>query len=117
MNIKKVSIDLNTNGSGAATGRSLPLIGRLLGVEISKRTLADTADLTITNAGATSQTIATVSNLTANRWLRPGGPYHDASAGVIADSNGPLFVSGAFVVVVAEGGDNKTGTVTFYVEC
>jgi hypothetical protein len=117
MGIRKFTITVTTNGSGAATGYSPYFSGKIEQVRYIKTDFADGVDFTTTLDG-TGQTVWTESNVNAAVTKAP----RIAVAGT--DGVASLFASGGTAVqdkiavsrdrvkwVVASGGDTKTGAL------
>lgn len=120
MHAERHAISLTTNSSGDATGYSPAVTGRILGVIYTKSNFADGVDLTVT-LEATAEPIVTLTNQNASGVFYPRPQVHDAS-GVGATLDGTRLLRDYVVavrdrvkVVVAQGGDIKTGTVTVIV--
>ena len=120
--IRKFTVSATTNGSGAATVYSPYLSGYIMSVQYVKTDFADGVDFTIT-AEATGENIWTDTNINAAEIVRPRAATH-STAGVAALYAG----SGTAVndrialgrdrvkVVVASGGDTKTGAFVITVD-
>lgn len=122
MGVRKFTVPVTTNGSGAATAYSPYLSGYISSVQYVKTDFADGVDFTIT-AEATGENIWTDTNVNAAEVVRPRAPTH-STAGVAA-----LYAAGGTAVndrialgrdrvkiVIASGGDTKTGTFVITVE-
>lgn len=112
------TVSVTTDASGDATAYSPVITGRIVSIAYAKTDFADTVDFTIT-AEATGQGIWTESNVTASKTVAPMQPaYSQAGAALLYASGGtavttPIFVASDRVkIVVASGGDTKTGTFT-----
>lgn len=115
--IRKFEIPITTNGSGAATAYSPYLSGYVDSIQYVKTDFADGVDFTIT-ADETGEAILSLTDQNTATKLRPRAPTH-STAGVASLYAG----SGTAVndrialgrdrvkVVVAQGGDTKTGTI------
>lgn len=117
MGIRKFTITVTTNGSGAATGYSPYFSGKIEQVRYIKTDFADGVDFTTTLDG-TGQTVWTESNVNAAVTKAVRLPV----AGT--DGVAALFASGGTAVqdkiavsrdrvkwVIASGGDTKTGAL------
>lgn len=118
--LHEMRLNATTNGTGDATvNGERPVAGRLYAVQAVKGTLADTADLTISTQGhAASKTLLTLTDLTADALKYPRDLVHDAAGTALTGTSGgdrelPLCV-GIPRVVVAQGGDTKTGAVILF---
>lgn len=121
--MRRISLSVTTDASGDADERTSVAVGLLHAVHLSVGTLDDstTTDITITDA-ATGHTLLAVSNVTADAMYMPRAATHnaaDGSASLYAAAGEAVLdrlpVSGEIRVVVAQGGNAKTGTLTFYV--
>lgn len=120
MEVEKVTIG-PTNGSGAATGRSGPLTGRILGIWIDNGDLDNTTDLTITEEQRGSA-ILTVTNLAADGWYAPRIPIYGTDGTALLHAAGgtpelaPIPIDGQVKIVAAQGGSGHTGYAYIFVE-
>lgn len=112
------TVSVTTDASGDATDYSPVITGRIVSIAYAKTDFEDTADFTIT-AEATTQGLWTEANVTASKTVAPMQPaYSQAGAALLYASGGtavtvPIFVASDRVkIVVASGGDTKTGTFT-----
>lgn len=122
MALRKFEVSVTTNGSGAATAYSPYLSGYLHQIQYVKTDFADGVDFTIT-AEDTGETLWTESNVNAAAVKAPRQPTH-STVGVAA-----LYASGGTAVndrvalardrvkiVIAQGGDTKTGAFVIIVD-
>lgn len=118
---QKSSVTVTTESDGTATAYS-PQVhnGRVVNVIYAKTDYADTVDFTITSED-TGQTIWTESDVTASKTVSPTQATH-TTVGVAATYDGtravlgPVFlVNERLKIVLAAGGDAKTGTFTVIV--
>lgn len=120
--IRKFTIPLTTNSGGAATAYSPFLSGFIDSVQYVKTDFADGVEFTIT-AEATGEAILSLTDQNSATKLRPRAGTH-TTAGVAS-----LYASGGTAVndrialardrvkvVIAQGGNVKTGTVIVYVD-
>ena len=112
------TVTVTTNASGAGTGYTPVVTGRIIAIIYSKTDFADGVDFTITSE-TTGQTIWSQENVNASATVAPRQATH-STAGVAATYDGTRAVLAAVVVAnervkisVASGGNTKTGT--FYV--
>lgn len=120
--IRKFSIPLTTNGSGAATGYSPYFSGYIRALEYVKTDFANGVDFTIT-ADETGEAILSLTDQNSAAILRPRAATH-STAGVAAlyaatgtAVNDHIALGRDRVkVVVAQGGDTKTGTIIVTVD-
>jgi hypothetical protein len=119
MNITRHQVDITTDGSGAGTGYTPVVSGRVLNVIYVKNNFADTVDFTVTTEKL-GQNVWTEANVTANKTVAPGQPTH-TQAGVPVvqgETSSPVndylpVANDRVKVVVANGGNATTGR--FYV--
>lgn len=117
--VQRVAVTITTDASGDDTEYSARLTGRLIDIQYVKTDFADTADFTITGEN-TARNLWVESNVTASKIIAPRQPTHDtiAAASLYAAGGEPvedaIYLANERVkVVVAQGGDTKTGT--FYI--
>lgn len=120
MYVQRLPISLTTAADGSATGYTANFSGRVLGIVYAKTDFSDGVDFTIT-LEATAEPILTLTNQNASAVFYPRVQVHDAT-GVGATLDGtrlmrePVTAADDRVkVVIAQGGDTKTGTVTVIV--
>lgn len=118
------TVTLTTNSSGAATGYTPTLTGRVVSIIYTKGNFEDGVDFTITG-DVTGQTIWAEQDVNASKTVAPRQPAH-SSAGVALDYpvgeedtlplTSPIYVAKERVkIVIADGGSAKTGTFTVIV--
>lgn len=115
------SVALTTDGSGAATGYSTPVNGRIHTLRYVKTDFADGVDFVVT-LERTGEAVWSESDVNASATRAPRQATHgvDGSASLYAATGEPVeaFIVAAgdrLKVVVANGGDTKTGTLHFVV--
>ena len=116
--VKRYDVSVTTNSTSGGSAYSPVTNGRLLHVIYATGTLATTADLTISTASETTgQTLLSYSNIGASKTVSPVGKIHAATSGAALATGGiPFHVSEERIkVAIAQGGANKTGTVTLIV--
>ncbi len=114
---KKIVLKVTTAADGSATATSPNwAFGWLHRVSYIPGTLDTGADLTLTSEGPTSQSLLVKSNAgTSNVSFYPravGNQNTDGAAGTTFDEF--ILIDGKLKLVVAQGGDTKTGTVIVY---
>lgn len=120
MYAERHTLTLTTDASGDATGYTPVVTGRVLSVVYTKTDFADGVDFTVT-AEATGQAILTLTNQNSSAAFHPRVQIHGSTGtGLTYDGTRticePITVSHDRVkVVIAQGGDTKTGTVTIIV--
>lgn len=117
--IQRIAIPLATNGSGACTAYSAAFAGLVVGfyldVGSGGTALASGVDLTITEED-TGAPIVTLTNVgAASARYMPRVDVHDATGAATGALDAPAVV-GRIKVVVAQGGDTKTGTLYVYID-
>lgn len=111
---RKVSATFTTDGSGNATVYTDAVNGRILSVIYTYGDAATGADITISTE-TTAQTVLTVTNAgTASTQWQPRLDQHDNVAAAQGYTEA-WAVDERVKVVVAQGGDTKTGTITVIV--
>jgi hypothetical protein len=114
MHVQTFSVAATTDASGDATVYLGPMNAMLSHMRYVKTDFADGVDFTITDE-ATGATIWTESNVNASATRAPRMATHTTAgvASVYAAADGvlaPIPVSGRIKIVVASGGNAKTGT-------
>jgi hypothetical protein len=122
MSIRKFTVPVLTNGSGAATVYSPYLSGYISSVEYVKTDFADGVDFTIT-AEATGETIWTELNVNAAATKRPRAPTHSTAGVAAVYASGGTAVNDRIAIgrdsvkiVIAQGGNAKIGSFVITVE-
>jgi len=121
MFIERHSVSLTTAADGSATGFTPNVTGRVLFIRYLKTDFDNGVDLTITTE-AHAQTILTLTDQNASGNFLPRLPTHDetgaealyAAAGAKVREAAPV-VNDRVKVVVAQGGNVKTGTIIVFV--
>lgn len=112
-----------TASDGTVTTKTAKIIGRLIAIAYIKTDYADTVDFTITG-NDTGQTLWTQVDHTASKQVHPRAATH-STVGVASKydttDNEPVETPPALFdeqikVVLAQGGDTKTGEFRFLVE-
>ncbi len=113
--ISKETVTVAVSAAGAATVRTTrPMDGFVHAVVIAVGTLANTTDLTITNA-SDGAVIMTLTNVAADATHLPRLACASNVGAALTWYDRPV-VNGYIQIVAAQGGVSTTGTVTFYVE-
>lgn len=120
--MRRIKLPITTAADGSATVTSPQISGKIHSVHYDKEDFADGVDFAVT-ANATGETIWAESNVNASAIRYPRAATH-STAGVAA-----LYASGGTAVldkiaiaqdvikvVIAQGGNAKTGVVTVLVE-
>lgn len=106
---QKGSGTVTTDSSGDGSASIGPFQGYLEKIIYTKTDFADTVDFTITDSDG--QGLWTESNVTADKIVKPALLVQD-DVGANRTSSRRPFIDGSVSVVVAQGGDTKTGTFT-----
>lgn len=116
MTVRRFTVPVTTNSSGAAEAYSPAIYGHVESIRYVKTDYADTVDFTI-SAETTGETIWAEENVTASATRHPRAATHatDGSAAVYASAGEPvagkIALGGDRIkIVLASGGDTKTGT-------
>jgi len=114
--MQRTIVSLTSDTTGAATGYTEQINGRILNVMLEFTSATTTADVTITTLD-TSQTILAVSNVTSPKTYAPRQAIHKSSDGVALVFSATVGGSAAYdylyaaneklKIVVAEVGDSK----------
>ena len=116
MHLRKVTIPITTDSTGAATAYSdIRVTGRILSVQYVKTDFANGVDVDITSED-TGQTILDKDDVNASVLYCPRQPTHStAGAAALYASGGTavndyLYVVGERIkIVIGSGGDTKSG--------
>jgi hypothetical protein len=112
--IHKERLDLTTNGSGAASGYTEAITGRLYAIETIVGTFASGVDIVVTCENEASGAIMTKANFNAD-----GIYYPRAATCAVADGTGLTnydlpVLAGRVLVTIAQGGDTLSGSVIIF---
>lgn len=115
------SVTVTTDASGDGTGYTDAVTGRIIKAIYTKVDYADGVDFTITSK-TTGQNIWVQSDVNAAVSIMPRGATHDytGTASLYAAAGEPVedyiwLVNEEIKVVIAQGGNTKSGTFTFIV--
>jgi len=116
--IQEVSATIITTSGGAATVYiGTRLRGRVHAIKYTKGTLVAGTDLVIT--GETTGVAILTDSPSANEWFYPrafANQVADGAVETVAVSEDIYVVNERIKVVVAQGGDALTGTITAYID-
>lgn len=119
--MKRYKVTVTTAADGSATAYSPRLSGKLNSIHYVKIDFADGVDFTITDE-ATGEGLWTDTNVNASEVVRPRAPVHDQvgaarlfAAGGTAVSDEIGVANSRIKIVIAQGGNVKTGTFHFLV--
>jgi hypothetical protein len=120
---QRSSVTVTTAADGSATAYlggadGNPLTGRIINLVYAKTDFADGVDFTIT-ADGTGQTIWTQSDVNASATVAPRQPTHSTAgvaslyaSGGVAVNDHIVLAADRIKIVIANGGDTKSGTFT-----
>lgn len=115
-------VSVTTIADGSATAYSPVVTGKLSQIRYVKTDFADGVDFTIT-AEATGETIWTDTNINASETVAPRQPTHDTAGAAAVYAGGGSAVLDKIAlandrvkIVIASGGDTKTGTFHIILE-
>ncbi len=121
MAIRKFTVSLTTDASGDVTAYTPYLSGLVQQVIYTKTDFADGVDFTITVEG-TGETVWTESNVNAAVAKLPRAATHSTAGVALLYAAGGTAVSNQIAIgrdrikcVIAQGGNAKTGTLTFLI--
>jgi hypothetical protein len=118
MHVQRYSKAVTTAADGSATAFTDPVNGLLSQIRYVKTDYDDTVDFTITSED-TGETLWSQSNVTASATKAPRQATHktDGVAALYASGGEPvndlIAVTGRIKIVLAQGGNAKTGTFHF----
>lgn len=122
MGTRRFSVPVTTDASGDATAYSPYLSGKICSIHYVKTDFADGVDFTIT-ADATGEGLWTESNVNASASRYPRAPTHSQAGVASLYAAGGTAVQDAIrlsrdrvKIVVAQGGNAKSGAFTIVVE-
>lgn len=121
MAIRKFTVSLTTDASGDVTAYTPYLSGLVQQVIYTKTDFADGVDFTITVEG-TGETVWTESNVNAAVAKLPRAATHSTAGVALLYAAGGAAVANQISIgrdrikcVIAQGGNTKTGTLTFLI--
>lgn len=121
MAIRKFTVSLTTDASGDVTAYTPYLSGLVQQVIYTKTDFADGVDFTITVDG-TGETVWTESNVNAAVAKLPRAATHSTAGVALLYAAGGAAVANQIAIgrdrikcVIAQGGNAKTGTLTFLI--
>lgn len=121
MAIRKFTVSLTTDASGDVTAYTPYLSGLVQQVIYTKTDFADGVDFTITVEG-TGETVWTESNVNAAVAKLPRAATHSTAGVALLYAAGGAAVANQIAIgrdrikcVIAQGGNTKTGTLTFLI--
>lgn len=122
MGVRPVNVTVTTIADGSATAYSDPVVGVLHSVQYIKDDFANGVDFAITG-DVSGQGIWTEANVNASTQRAPRQATHSAVGAALLYAGGGAAVADKIAlggerikIVIAEGGDTKTGRFVFLVE-
>lgn len=119
--MKRYKVTVTTAADGSATAYSPRLSGELDSIHYVKADFADGVDFTITDE-ATGENLWVDTNINASEVVRPRAPVHDQAGNARLYASGGTAVSSKIAlansrikIVIAQGGNAKTGAFHFLV--
>lgn len=116
--MKQIRVDLTTNGSGAATGfgKSLAGIGTVYAVQLVDGTFDDGVDVTVTFENSDlSIPVLVKADFNTDQIVYPRVLQALNTDGTALTTHCEPLAFGRPKVVIAQGGDTKTGSVVLYI--
>ena len=114
--VQRYVVTLTTNSSGAATGYTPTVTGQISAIHYVKTDFANGVDFTVT-AEATGEAIWSATDANASTVVAPRQASHSTAGAAALYAGGgsavlvPIHVANDRVkIVIAQGGDTKTGT-------
>lgn len=124
-NIQRQTVSVTVNSSGDATAYTTPLKGKLIAIVYTadgSTPYDNTVDFTITTESSL-QTLWSESNISASKTCNPRAATHTtAGAAALYAAGGTAVLEQIAIcderikIVLAQGGNAKTGTFTFTLE-
>lgn len=119
--MRRIIVEITTAADGSATVKSPRVSGKIHSIRYEKIDFADGVDFTVT-ADATGDTIWAQNNVNAAATIAPRQASH-TTAGVAATLDGTVaalvpvaLANDQIKVVVAQGGNAKTGKLHFLID-
>jgi len=120
--VKRVSVTVTTDAAGAATGYTEAVNGVVSAIEYTKVDFDNGSTMTVSQ-DRSGETIWTEANVNASAIRRPRAATHSTAgaaalyaAGGVAVNDKIAVVDSRIKVVIASGGNTKTGTFTVVLE-
>ena len=119
--IRSFEVEITTAADGSATdySTSTAITGKVVGIKYAFGDLANTADFTIIGETSLSPILTYANVPAANAFWTPRIlPNKNTDGAAYTDGVGPapLVFSERIKITTAQGGNAKTGTMTFYIE-
>lgn len=118
--MRRYEVPVTTAADGSATAYSPTIRGFLESIQYVKTDFADGVDFTITSETG-GESLWTDTNVNAAEIVRPRAPTHDQVGAALLFASGgtavadKIAVNGRIKIVIAQGGNVKTGTFRFIV--
>lgn len=120
--MRRFKVTVTTAADGSATAYTPRFSGKLQSIHYVKTDYADGVDFTITSE-ATGQGLWTDTNVNASEVVSPRAPTHDQVGAALLYASGgtaqaaPIaLASDRIKIVIAQGGNAKTGTFHFLID-
>lgn len=113
--MKRLIIDVTTDGSGDGTGYSQSALGLLYAVQLVIGDFAAGVDLVLTCEGSSSIPLLTIANWNTTQILYPRVVETDATDGGDETTKTMPLVAGRILATIADGGATNTGQIIAYV--
>ena len=119
--LRSFEVEITTAADGSATdySASRKITGKVVGIKYEFGDLANTVDFTITGETSTSPILTYADVPAADAfWIPRVLPHKHTDGAAFTDAAGdaPRVFNERIKIVTAQGGDTKTGTMTFYIE-
>ncbi len=112
MYVERQAVTIITDASGAGTGYTTPVTGRVLGITYAKTDYADGVDVVVSTE-TTAQTILTLTDQNSSAVFYPRSVVHGNTGSALTGVEAIPVAAERIKITVAAGGNTKTGT--FYV--
>ncbi len=113
--MKKLKISVTTDTAGDGSTTALNLLGKLYGVYWNKGTCDTGVDITLSTVQSeTARNLLVVANADASKMYYPRTLQHLDTSGADLTSHTEPIIAGTAKLVIAQGGNAKTGAVTLF---
>lgn len=115
--MKTVRVNFTTDGSGNATAFGSAEVGKLYAVQLIDGDLADGVDVTLTAEHSDfSMPLLVAADWNSDKVVYPRVLQNLNTDGTALTTHTMPIIYGRIKVVIAQGGDTKTGAVVLYLE-
>lgn len=109
----KISVTTDTAGDGSTTASNL--LGRLWAVYWNKGTCSTGVDITVSTVQSEAAgNLLVVANADASKMYYPRALEHLSTSGADLTTHTEQVIAGTVKLVIAQGGNAKTGAVTIF---